>query len=157
MKRRNLIAVILTLALLACSLVACNSGNGEQTPTTALIEVYDSENNIFLRDKEFKVTEGMTVKAAIEALCADRGYTVEFDATGAFEKFADNGEGDEKVVLEAKQVKKEGTDLYDAYYLAWVYNDEEMGLKVPADTVLKPGDKVVVKFNVEKDVAPDNK
>lgn len=154
---KKIIALLLSLVLLSCCLIACDNGGGDSTeaPKTAVIEVYDADGNIFLRDKEFEVTEGMNVRQAIEALCADRGYTVVFDATGAFQSFTSDGEGDEKVTIEGKQVPNaDGT--VNAYFLTWKYNGTDMGLNVPADTVLKVGDTVTVCFSVEENVEPSN-
>lgn len=157
MKKRSLVAMLLVLAMTVCCLASCNNGNGgdsTEAGNTISLEVYDRENNLFLVDKAYAVTEGLTVRAAFEALCAARGYTVTFDVTGMFESFADDGEGEEKIVLKGDSIKEEGAETYTVYSLTWFYNDTDMSMKVPADTVVKAGDKIVVKFNVETGVEP---
>lgn len=151
---KKYVALLLTLAMLACCLIACDKGEGG-TAQTVSIEVYDAENNIFLRNKEMTLTEGMTVRSAIETLCTDRGYTVEFDSTG-FKSFASDGEGEDKITLQAfNETNADGT--FNSHFLGWFLNGEDKTMNNPADVTLKAGDALVIKFKVEANITPDQK
>lgn len=153
---RNVLVAMLALSLLVCCFASCNnsgdSGDTEAADNSAkvTIEIYDEKGEIFLRGKDFAIAEGDTAKSIVEKLMTARKATCTFDATGMFESFK-NEEGTE--VKARTEMNSDGATA-TAYYFIWKYNSADMGTKAPADTVLKGGDAIEIRVQVDKNVTP---
>ena len=150
---RRVIVAFLALSMLALCFVSCDSGKGDDTTadvSKVTIEIYDENNEIFMRGKDFEIADGETVRSAVEKLVAAREGTVVFDTTGMFNSFK-NSDGAE--VKAHTKMNDDGVTA-TAYYLEWSYNGTAMSMKAPADTVLKNGDTVKISVKVDANVTP---
>ena len=149
---RNMIAALLVLAMFTCCFVACDStGSGEETTpaTTVTIVVYDANGEVFMRGKDFAVTEGDTVRAVVDALVASRNVSCTYDASGMFSSFKiEDG-------TELKSYSKNNSDgTASVYYFVWSINDTAKEIENPELTTVKNGDTITITLKLDASVTP---
>lgn len=148
---RNMIAALLVLAMFTCCFVACDNGESEDTTpaTTVTIAVYDANGEIFMRGKDFAVTEGDTVRAVVDALVASRNITCTYDASGMFSGFKlEDGS-------ELKAYSKSNADgTASVYYFTWSINDTAKEIENPELTTVKNGDTISIILKLDASVKP---
>lgn len=149
---RNMIAALLVLAMFTCCFVACDNGESEDTtPATAVtIVVYDANGEIFMRGKDFAVTEGDTVRAVVDAFVASRnGCSCAYDASGMFSSFkVEDG-------TELKSYSKNNSDgTASVYYFTWSINDTAKEIDNPELTTVKNGDTISITLKLDASVKP---